>query len=62
MNNKKYTELVENKQYPDEPNVPLGTSFIDDRGQIQNLLFTNFVREKSDEQKCVRVGIQTLLA
>ena len=37
MNNKKYVELVNNAEYPENVEVPLDKPFIDDRGTIQNL-------------------------
>jgi quercetin dioxygenase-like cupin family protein len=40
MDNRKYSELVENRKFPADPMVPVGTQFKDDRGVIQNLLFT----------------------
>lgn len=41
MTNKEYTDLVEKKEYPKDPLVPLDTPFVDDRGVIQNLLNCN---------------------
>lgn len=41
MNNKDYTDAVNNKEYPSENIVPLDPPFVDDRGHIQNLLNTN---------------------
>jgi quercetin dioxygenase-like cupin family protein len=40
MDNKGYTGSVEHEKFPEEPFVPLGSSFVDDRGVIQNLLHT----------------------
>jgi dTDP-4-dehydrorhamnose 3,5-epimerase-like enzyme len=37
--NERYTGQVERGEYPDWPEVPKGSSFIDDRGEISNLLF-----------------------
>lgn len=39
--NLEYTKKVEAENYPDSPVVPLGSKFEDERGFIQNLLFTN---------------------
>ena len=41
MKNKEYTDLVDTKQYPDNPFVPLDSPFINDAGVIQNILNTN---------------------
>jgi quercetin dioxygenase-like cupin family protein len=38
MNNKKYTQLVEQEQYPENPIVPLDDPFTNKNGIIQNLL------------------------
>lgn len=40
MNNKEYSDAVENKNYPENPLVPLDDPFINDSGTIQNLLNT----------------------
>ena len=38
MNNKEYTDAVEQGKYPNDPLVPLPASFEDQRGVIQNLV------------------------
>jgi quercetin dioxygenase-like cupin family protein len=38
MKNKEYTDLVDNKNYPADPLVPLDPPFVDERGKIQNLV------------------------
>lgn len=40
MNNREYTTLVENKQYPENPLVPLEEKFSDKRGYLRNLIHT----------------------
>lgn len=40
LDNKEYAAAVDAEQYPAEPAVPLGTAFIDHRGQIVNVLHT----------------------
>lgn len=41
ITNKEYTDLVAKEKYPSDPTVPLASSFIDERGVIQNLLHCN---------------------
>jgi len=41
VKNKEYTDLVDKKEYPDEPLVPLDAPFINNAGVIQNILNTN---------------------
>src|ERR1700675_3073177 len=41
MNNKKYTQAVEQNKYPVSALVPLDMPFVDERGAIQNLLNTS---------------------
>ncbi len=41
MNNKEYTQAVEQQAYPPNAMVPLDAPFIDERGLIQNLLNTS---------------------
>lgn len=38
MNNKEYTDLVEEENFPKDPLVPLDEPFVNDAGAIQNLL------------------------
>lgn len=38
MNNKEYTTLVNLEQYPEDPIVPVDDIFMDDRGEIINLM------------------------
>lgn len=38
MNNKTYTDLVEQEKYPTDPIVPLDNPFINQAGSIQNLV------------------------
>lgn len=38
MKHIEYTTAVEFKEYPEDVMVPLGSSFMDDRGTIQNLI------------------------
>jgi len=40
MNNKEYSNLVDEENYPEDNIVPLDLPFIDQRGLIQNLLNT----------------------
>ena len=40
MNNKEYSNAVNEEEYPEDPIVPLDSPFVDDRGSIQNLLNT----------------------
>ena len=40
MNNKEYTQAVENKEYPNTPVVPIDHKYEDERGVINNLLHT----------------------
>lgn len=41
MDNKKYTQSVEQKQYPENPIVPLDNPFINKNGVIQNLFLNS---------------------
>lgn len=41
MDNKKYIELVNNQQYPEDISIPIDPPFIDGRGEIKNLWLGN---------------------
>jgi hypothetical protein len=38
MNNKEYSNAVNQQEYPEDPTVSLDSPFVDDRGSVQNLL------------------------
>lgn len=38
MNHKEYCQAVENKKYPKNPICPIGSSFINDAGEIKNII------------------------
>jgi quercetin dioxygenase-like cupin family protein len=40
MNNQEYAAAVDKEQYPTDPTVPLASNFVDERGVIQNILFS----------------------
>lgn len=42
MNNREYTALVENGQFPEDPTVPLDEPFVNSAGCIENILTGKF--------------------
>lgn len=49
--NERYTGQVERQEWPDSPEVPAGSEFVDDRGAIKNLLFTPITSVATIESK-----------
>lgn len=58
MNNRQYTNNVENFNYPEDPFVPVDSFFKDERGLIENLLHTpiNSIAKIVSEKGAVRAN------